>query len=169
MNIWQIIEAGLTAKGYDGLYNDAVDEPCGCIKSDLSPFGCDGLGCCAPGYNDKTTARKQGADFWITPVQPNDQAQPPKVGLRALLGAGKDNKNGKNMNCLICTLPIQEWEEHEPSNGNPCHQECFEHERCRSCRWDGMNCGICNRCVDWDKWQEQDTPNAANEPRSDSK
>ena len=73
MNIWQIIEAGLTAKGYDGLYNEVADEPCGCLKADLAPCGCDDIGCCAPGYDDQATAKNQGVDFWITPVKPNAQ------------------------------------------------------------------------------------------------
>ncbi len=62
MNIWQIIEAGLTAKGYDGLYNEDGDEPCGCLKTDLAPCGRSELGGCEPGYDDQETARRQGAD-----------------------------------------------------------------------------------------------------------
>ena len=73
MNIFEIIKSGLEANGYDGLYNNDADEPCGCLKDDLSPCGCleNSLGCCQPGYNNEAVAKEKGCYFWITPVKPN--------------------------------------------------------------------------------------------------
>ena len=80
MDIKDVVKAGLEAKGFDGLYNADSDEPCGCSKDDLSPCGDLNWGGCLAGYNDPETAKKQGCDFWITPIKPKVYC--PKYGSK---------------------------------------------------------------------------------------
>jgi len=63
----QCIAAYLREHGYDGLYSDE----CGCLAADLAPCGNMSMSHCFAGYSDRHEAKRQGCDFWITPIQSN--------------------------------------------------------------------------------------------------
>ena len=63
----ELVVIALEDMGYDGLYNDDSDEPCGCLKDDIAPCGDMNWGGCKAGYNRPVIAKKQGFDFWISP------------------------------------------------------------------------------------------------------
>ena len=74
MDLIQIVEYGLRAKGYDGLY---YEDRCACKVGDLAPCGCLAEGCC-PGVlidieSCGNCTRQHPCDFHIGP-KPNGDA-----------------------------------------------------------------------------------------------
>ena len=75
MDLIQIVEYGLRAKGYDGLY---YEDRCACKVDDLAPCACLAEGCCPGVLIDielcSNCTREHPCDFHIGP-KPNTTEQ----------------------------------------------------------------------------------------------
>ena len=65
MTLADLVQAGLRARGYDGLFNDAAE--CACLVDDLAPCGQPGLECragvraeCDCGEHDFRVVEREG-------------------------------------------------------------------------------------------------------------